>query len=170
MMLRTSQKGFTLVEIIVTLALAAVLVLAIITLNVQSLKVSRLNMVELRASLYVSEALEIGKDLELSNWNHLKTSTCTSASSCHPSIPSAGGAWTLVSGSETLDNSFFTRSVWIEQVERNICTFPNTIVSSGVVCPTPANPDSLKYVASVAWTDDTGTHTQTLEAFLHDLP
>ncbi len=169
--MRTAQKGFTLVEVMVTVILAVGLVLAITALGVQTRKITRLNLVELRASFFASEAIEVAKDLEFSNWNHLKTATCTSAAPCHPVQPSAGGAWTLVAGAETLDN-FFTRSVWIEQVQRLNCapTFPIDIVASGVICPTPANPDTLKYVARVTWNDDSGAHVQRIETYVYNLP
>ncbi len=163
-------SGFTLIEVMVSIGLASIVLLAITSLNVQTHKVTSRNMLDLRASLYLTEALEAAKDLEVSNWNLLKTATCTSIAPCHPSLPSGGGVWTLPSGSEVLD-TIFTRSVWIESVYRNQCTFPNAIVATGgVICPSSSNPGTLKFVATLTWNDSSGPRTQKLETYLYQLP
>ena len=58
------NKGFGLVEVIVSLAIAAVLTVSFLTLVVYAEKVSRKNLDTLRGNMYLSEYAEIVKDLE----------------------------------------------------------------------------------------------------------
>ena len=156
------------VEVIVSIALSLVVIVAITELNLQTIKISQQSMIELRASMYLTEGIEVGKDLELSDagWDKIINTTCISSSLvCHPSI--ASGVWTLVPApipdTVKVDGSIFTQSVWVESVNRtNLCAFPNEIASSGCL-----DPKTKKFVSRVTWTDNQGLHSMQLETYLY---
>jgi len=107
------NKGFSLIEVIVSVAIVAILCISFTALTLQALKVSRINANELKARMYVQELMEVAIDLEQSGdegWTKLSEYTV-----CHPFID--GGKWQLSVGPETID--IYTRSLLVESIDPN---------------------------------------------------
>ncbi len=116
------NQGFLMLELLVSIFVATVLLLAFIALISQSTKLSKSNTDELKADLYARELIEIAKDLEQSNWNGangLITSGCVVGNVCYPHV--SGSVWVLnhTAESPTLAAGF-TRSIYLEQDPSNV--------------------------------------------------
>jgi len=159
-----NSRGFALIEVIVGIGVAGAILAAFSTIAVQTKRVSRTNMRELQATMYLREAIETVKDLEQSNWAELADVGCLAPLMCRPQI--SGGAWTLVSGSETLDGDTLTRSLSWENVFRDQLTFPNVIVET----PGILDPNTKKVTARVTWNTGYAQRTETLETYVYHLP
>lgn len=175
--LQKNQRGFSLVEVVVSIFIASVVIFAITNLNIQTTKISLKNMTELRANLYAMEGIEVGKDLEITDWTKITGATCNSdtpvTSVCKPVMtPSTGGPWSLLPGGPETIDGIFTRSVWVESVYRDRCSpFPTYIQSSGSIClGLGGTPTTKKFVSKVTWNDSSGVRTQRLETYLYHFP
>lgn len=155
------NKGFALIEVLVSTAAGIIILVSFITLATQAKKISRSNSEKLRATLYLREAIEIAKDLEISNWNELSEPSCAAPVSCHPEI--SVSTWQFFANEETLDSGFFRRSLSIFPVYRNQLAFPNEIVLAGGVL----DPDTKKITAAISWLDEFGAKTMNLETYVH---
>ena len=154
-----NMKAFGMIEVLISLAIASIVLLTFTSLNVYNIKISRANTTRLKANMYLQELIEVAKDLEQSDWDAIVNSPCSTA--CHPQIQ--GNAWILVLGAETLENSY-TRSVKFEEVRRDQLAFPNTIVDSGGVI----DPDTKKSIAEISWNDGFQNRTLTLETYVYN--
>jgi prepilin-type N-terminal cleavage/methylation domain-containing protein len=163
----TSKKGFGIIESMVSLSIAAVILLAFLTLVINTVKASRLYSTELKASLYLAEAIEAAKDLEIStDWSVIPDWDAVFAAcspECYPEISS--NKWQFSSGSETLETEF-TRIVTIEGVCRDSVTFPNNIVDCGEPIAVD-DPDTKQVIAEVSWFNGYGNRTLNLETYVY---
>ena len=157
------SKGFAMVEVIISLAIAVILMLAFQTLLWRTARMADFSKNSFLATMYLREAIEITRDLEVSDWGIFPT-TCPSTGSqtFHPI--DTGGAWSLAADEELLDGGKYTRSIVIESVFRNQLAFPNHIVSSGGSC----DDNTKKAKAVIAWNDSSGLHTMDLEAYIYN--
>ncbi len=156
------QEGFAIVETLISIAIIGILLIGFEILISQAIKVNRVNRTELKASLYLQETIEIAKDLELSDWDLLVGSSCTSSNVCHPI--DGGGAWSLANGLEYLDSGDYVRDIYIEDVCRDGSDFPNNIID----CPGLFNdPNTKKVVATVQWNDSYRPRSLSLETYIY---
>ncbi len=159
--LRTkSRNGFLLIETVLGVAIALVFTVAFLASITASQKMSRKNTVDFVAALYLHEAVEAARDLEISDWSEFENPSCAAPAICRLGI--ASGAWTLAPGEETIDG-MFTRSLSISAVERDTLDFPNTIVETGGV----TDPNTKRVNARISWTDNTGARVKTLETYVY---
>jgi len=150
------NRGFGIIEVLVSIAIAATLLTTFSILLVKSSQVNDLNARELKASIYLQELIEITKDLEQSNWSAFDTSLCPSQ--CYP--VASGNSWTLSSGPESLEAGIFNRSLKIEDV----CRDANDKI---IACGTTIDPDTKKIIATVHWND--GSHPDiVLESYAYN--
>lgn len=155
------HKGFALVEAMVGMAISAVLLVSFTALAIESRKAGWTYTHELRARMYLAEAIESAKDLEVSNWGQIISPDCAYPEKCHPEILS--DAWILEAGEEMLDNEIFTRSLSVHEVRRNMLTFPNEIVATGGVL----DPDTKKVKGIISWSDAYGNRILELETYVY---
>ena len=148
------NRGFTMVEVLVSIAIAAVLVSVISFMNFQNIRLSESNILGLQANLYAMEAMEIVRDLEISDWAEFDQCQL----GCHPQLVS--GSWGLYFGDEEINGTPFTRQMVVEDVERG---GDGEIVASG------GTPDSntRKVSVTVSWSDPFGDRDITVETFVH---
>jgi prepilin-type N-terminal cleavage/methylation domain-containing protein len=99
------DKGFSLIEVIVSVAIVAILCVSFTALTLQALRVARINALELKARMYLQEEMEAAIDLEHSNWSGLSCS-----GQCHPEIQD--GKWIISAGQETKEG-LYTRYLTI---------------------------------------------------------
>ncbi len=156
----SDTKAFGMIEVLISLAIASIILVTFTSLNLYNIKISRANITKLKASMYLQELIEVSKDLEQSDWDAIVNSPCSAA--CHPQIQ--GGAWVLISGAETLDSDVYTRSVKFEEVHLDQLAFPNTIVASGGI----VDPNTKKSIAEISWNDCFQNRTLTLETYVYN--
>lgn len=163
------NNGFSIIEAIVGVAIAAVLLVTFLTLIIASRRIMRSNSEELKAALYLREAVEVARDLETSDWDPIagtwtEFASCMTPAICHPQV--SGSIWTLASDSEALDEKY-TRLMIIYPVYRNdIVNFPNEIVASTTVGAV-LDPNTLKVSASISWNGEWGDKERILETYVY---
>lgn len=139
-----NNNGFSVLEVVISTAISAVLLITFLTLIFESKKAGAGSSDDLKAMLYLREAIEVSKDLEKTNWAEIKNSLCAGPEKCHPEI--ASGAWIFVTGEEILENRF-TRKISVFPVYRSSVSFPNEITET----PGILDPNTKKIKASVSW-------------------
>ena len=158
----SNDKGFSIVEALVGITIAALLILTFTALITQTIKINEANMRGMKATMYLQEMIEIAKDLEQSATSTMFVSgwpwPCTT--NCRPEA--VGNAWNLVAGPESLEG-FATRTMAISPVSRDPVTYE---------IETPYNPanesTSTKMVtATITWYDGFQNQTSTLESYLY---
>jgi prepilin-type N-terminal cleavage/methylation domain-containing protein len=154
------DKGFGLIEIIISIALVTIFLLTFTTLTLEAIKISQTNTKELKATMCLQELIEIAKDLEQSNWEEITNSNCYDPNVCHPEIQD--NKWILVPGEENLDG--YQRSLSIEPVYRDQLSFPNIIVSNNGVL----DPDTKKIVTKISWDDGFNPRSLILETYVYN--
>lgn len=137
-----NNGGFAIVEVLVSLAIIAVIIVTFESLIISSAKISRANQSEFQANLYLRETVEITKALELSgNWSLLNMS-CTNSSQCH--FTENGNSWISSIGNEILDG-IYTRSFYIEA----------------------PSADAKKIIVTIIWNNGMRDRTLTLESYAY---
>ncbi len=146
------------VEVIVSIAIASIVVLGFTYMNFQNIRISQHNILNLQANLYAMEAMEIAKALEIpnadpsiSNWDEM--SEC---GKCHPYIHDLDedvSVWKFKEGYEDINNEddekVFTR--WMEII--NVEDAPGLF-------------DSKKITVFVEWSDGLGEHKIKVETYV----
>ena len=149
------KKGFTLVEVLVAMALFMALTVGLIGLTQLSVKASRISRLKVKAMNVLNETMEATMAVRASNFGSL------SEGSYHPEI--VEGKWGLVSGIETVDA--VTRWVEISRVQREISCGGERIcpvVESGGVI----DPVTFKAKAVVTLLENGETIREELESLL----
>jgi hypothetical protein len=164
-------KGFGIIEAVVGIALASVFLTAFATLTMQTIKLNRANINELKADMYLKELIEVAKDLEQSDWPTIANSSCTNLNY----LKIEDGKWNLNSEPDLnieteVQNDGYTRSIKIENVCRDQRT--REILSTGcdpILCDLNLieNQNTKKIIAKIIWND--GTHSpMTLETYIYN--
>jgi hypothetical protein len=160
--IKNSNKGFLIIESVIGITITSVLLMAFTSLAVKSEIISRFNIGEFKASMYLRELVEVSKDVERTDWTAFNDPSCVFPNVCHPEI--SGGVWVFVSGEEVLDNGVYTRSFSVKPVYRDQLTFPNVIVESGGVL----DPDTKKIVANLVWDNGVSSKAINLESYVYN--
>jgi len=157
-----NNKGFSIIEAIVGITLAALLLVAFTALISQTIKINHANTSGLKATMYLQELIEIAKDLEQSATPTIffATGVPSPCINCHPEI--IGGIWNLVSGPEPLEG-FATRTMTISPVSRNPVT--NEIETTYDF--THDSTSTKMATATITWYDGSQSHTSKLETYLY---
>lgn len=153
------------IEVMVSMAIAVVLLGVFVTLVIHTSRISRANALELKGEVYLRELLETSKDVEISDWSGTFATACSSA--CYGQI--SGGKWIFVSGTESLESGKYTRSLSWSPVYRSSASYPNTIVSTGTAGAV-LDPNTRYVTATVSWNSGITTRTQTLSTYIYKMP
>jgi type II secretory pathway pseudopilin PulG len=141
---RFKNKGFGIIEILVSISLAAIVLTAFLNLTWQTVKINQANIKELRARMYLKELIEIAKDLEKSEsgWNLI--TSCSPL--CYPY--DSGSTWALnLSGEkEKLENNTYER--WLSVID--------------------VDQDVKKVVGEIEWHDGFKDRTAKLETYIYN--
>lgn len=155
----SNNKGFSLVEALVGITIAALLIITFTSLITHTIKITQANTKGLKATMYLQELIEIAKDLEQS-----ATSTIfVSGSPCidyHPEV--IGGAWNLIPNPEPLEG-FATRTITISPVSRD----PGTHEIETIYNPANESTSTKMVTATIVWYDGFQNQTSTLETYLY---
>jgi Tfp pilus assembly protein PilV len=145
----SSQRGATLVESIVAIALAGIIITAIVGLVTSAVATSTLSKSRTTATRYSEEGVEVARKNRdrtpwQSFWNTYGPSVCRSAAPCH-----IDSSLNIVSGAG-LSISPFARTVVITDVSAQTCG-----AGSGNYQGQQSNScvDRLKVTVSVTWID-----------------
>ncbi|MBI2040457.1 hypothetical protein HYT18_05310 [Candidatus Microgenomates bacterium] len=133
----TNQKGLSIVELLVTIGLAAILFPALLTGFVAARGGRAQQEQRIQATALVEEAQEAVRQVRESGWEAFVTTVCP----CHPKI--SGSSWILAAGAETTADGF-TRSLTIEDVLRDA---DGNIVTSGGT----DDPSTKKVTTTLSW-------------------
>jgi len=149
------KQGFTLVEVLVGMALLMVLTVGLIGLNQLSAKTSLISKLRVQAMSKLQETMEASMAVRASNFGSL------SEGIYYPQI--SEGKWSFVSGTEVIDG--MERWVEISKVQREVsCGGERVcpIVESGGV----VDPVTFKARAVVKWEEQGEEKQEELESIL----
>ena len=163
----SKNNGFAIVEALISVGIAASLVVTFTTFISKNIKVNYANTKEVKANFYLQELIEVARDLEQSDWSEITAPLCASPNICHTA--SSLGAWQFLAGAENLENKSYSRSVTIEDVYRSVSTFPNTIVDS-TIPGAVLDPNTKKITATISWYDGFQNRSSTLETYVYQMP
>lgn len=155
----SNNKGFSIIEALVGITIAALLILVFTALMTQTIKINNANMRGVKATMYLQEMIEIAKDLEQSATSTIfvSGSPCTN---CHP--VASGDTWNLSPGPESLEG-FATRTITISPVSRD----PSTHEIESIYNPANESTSTKMVTATIAWYDGFQNQTSTLESYLY---
>lgn len=135
------KRGFTVIEILITVAVMGIVFASIMGVVALSIKVSRLNNEAFEANLLMRETFEEVRNFrDNTEWSNNGLDSLSTGTVYHPERTDDG--WIMVSGSET--KGAFSRSVILEEVMRD--SNDDIVDSGGVV-----DPDTCKVNVTVEW-------------------
>lgn len=150
--------GFTIIEIIVVIAVIATVFVAIIGFFIFDSRVAERGQMRLRAVALVEEALEAVRNFrDITDWESAGIATLNTGIDYHPVSSSAG--WDIVSGDENVDN--FVRKIIFEKVSRN----GNDDIES-VYNSLNDDPNTRKVTAVVGWSDRQGNASESITTYI----
>ncbi len=134
-LLKSTNKGQLLVEVLLAIALSAVILPALLTGLFSSNKGKVQEGLRLQAIALLKEAEEIARNVKDTSWSGIATNGIY-----HPEI--SGNSWRLVANSETING--LTRSITISDVRRD---GSGSIVASGGTI----DPSTKKVFSRISW-------------------
>jgi prepilin-type N-terminal cleavage/methylation domain-containing protein len=134
--LHRSEKGQTLVEVLVAIAIAGILLPTLATALAASREGRAQEEERVQAAALLREADEAVRSVREKGWTGFAVN-----GTYRPAV--SGSTWTLTSGAETIGN--FTRQVVVSDAQRN--TSGAIVASGGTI-----DPSTKKVVSTVSWT------------------
>ncbi len=151
----SNRKGFTIIEIIVVIAVIVTAFSAILGFFVFESKVSERGRLRLQAISLAEEGIEAARNFrDNTTWASNGVGILTIGIDYHPAGSSAG--WNMVSGSETING--FSRKINFFRVYRDT---NDNISSSGT-----EDTNTRKVVVLVSWTDRFGITSENINTYI----
>lgn len=147
------NKGFGLLEVVVTIGIVTIFLLGIIQLLNFSLTNVRNNENQSQATNLATEAIEITRQVRDMDW-----SSFSSLDTDNPLHPAYGMEWSLTANCDTVD--IYTRCIDLDRVYRDDVT--GDLVESGGT----EDSDSRKVKATISWTERGDTKSVEIQTFL----
>jgi type II secretory pathway pseudopilin PulG len=149
------QTGFSMIEILVVIALVSTMGVLIIAVSVSNNKLRYINEERTQVLFYSTQALEA---MKLMTWNDLDSGDY--------SVELSGNEWILNSGSQLLDNKY-TRTIGIEDVYRlnssNGHSYGAIVTTGGYL-----DPDTKKIISTIDWYSKAGNNrSEVFQTYLH---
>ena len=157
-MLCATQKGISVIEIVIVVFVATVLLFSIAQVAGISFRISTEKKLELRAGYYAQEGIEALHAMRDESWA-TRIGTLT-ASTTYYVVPTPS-AWTLSASNPGVLDGIFTRTAVTQNVSRDA---NDDIASSGT-----NDPDTKKFTVTVTWGTQTGVHALAVDAYLTNL-
>lgn len=149
------QSGFTIIEIIVVMAVIIVALAAILGFFAFESKVSDRGRMRLKAISLAEEAMEAVRNFrDNAAWSSAGIGSLATGVDFHPASSSAG--WNIVSNSENIEG--FTRKIIFNRVYRDT---NDNISDSGI-----EDSNTRKVTIIVSWTDRQGSTDESLETYI----
>ncbi|MEK7149908.1 MAG: prepilin-type N-terminal cleavage/methylation domain-containing protein [Patescibacteria group bacterium] len=133
-MIFQKKRGQSLIEILVGLGVGAIIIIGVSTLMVSNLKSSLSVKVNQAASSLAQELINSVKSIAESDWR-LVYSNLSKGSAYNYYV--ATSTKSIVPGTETItaENRNFTRSFYVDNVNRDLCSIGDITASSSIACP-----------------------------------
>ncbi len=132
-----NSQGFSLVEVILALAIFMILAVSGVTTVLHSFSVNKLGEEQTNAELYAQEGIEAVRSIKNQGWSNLIADVQTKG------LKTTSGFWEF-NGSTSDTKDKYTRSVLVSAVNRDVS---GNIVDSGGA----TDPDTLKITSNVSW-------------------
>lgn len=155
----STSKAFSLLEVVLSIAIFAIFSLGVTGLIIQGLHQNRLAGDQTIATQYASEGLEASRSIRNQSFDNLSVNAGTG-------LIGVGGIWGFGGVNNTYDNGKYTRVVRVEEVRRDVS---GNIVSSGGTVDT----NTFRIVSTVNWNfTPTRQNSVVLSTYLarYDLP
>jgi prepilin-type N-terminal cleavage/methylation domain-containing protein len=159
------KDGFTLIEILVALALSLILISGIIALLSYSLKVNLIGEHKLQATSYAQEALEAVINIKDNDWPTFAGYQIGKA--YYPVYSGAPPTWSLVQDDAGQVLGIFNRRIFIYNVWRYNPGHPN----EGAIAPdgdpqASIDPDSRRVEVRISWPERGGSKDEILQTYI----
>ena len=143
------KNGFSIIEVIMSIGVASMVVLGFTYINFQNIRISQHNILSLQANLYAMEAMEVAKNMEMSNWGEFDKCESFPGSECYPVVKEDGGEWVWEFVEDESEGVLgdFKRVVLVED---QAGFFP-----------------SKKVTTTISWRDGLGEHDITVETYVY---
>lgn len=167
LLFQNKSKGFYIIEIIISSTIGLIVFTALASLIFYTIKTSRVNKSELKATMYLQEIIEVAKDLEQSeDWDTgqlTKSDSACLTNTCYLDVPQSLNlkTWVISTTPETLDG--YVRSLTVEKVCRN---GSNKIATCDGI--NPEDQKTKKVIATILWNDGFHDRELNLETYLYN--
>jgi len=152
------RQGFTIIEIIVVIAVIATVFIAIIGFFVFDARIAERGQMRLEAVSFAEEALEAVRNFrDTTDWESTGIASLNTGIDYHPVSSSIG--WDIVSGDENIDN--FVRKIVFEKVSRDDNDDIENIYNSS-----NDDPNTRKVTVVVSWSDRQGSASESLKTYI----
>jgi len=154
------QKGFTIVEIIVAIAIIVSALGAILGFFSFEAKVAERERMRLKAISLAEEAMEATRNFRNNTtWSSTGIGNLSVGIDYHPASSSAG--WDIISGIENINE--FSRKIVFNKVSRDA----NSNIES-TYDPNPSNddPNTRKVIVTISWADREGQMSETIKTYI----
>lgn len=152
------QEGFTIIEILVVIAVILAAFTAILGFFTFETKIAERDRMRLAAISLAEEAMEAVRNFrDNTTWASTGISKFSINSNYHPASSSTD--WDIISGSETING--FNRTVVFNKVSRD--TSDNI---ESTYNPVNDSPDTRKVTVTVSWTDRQGGTSEILATYI----
>jgi len=150
------QSGFFLVEVVIASALAAFIIISLLSLSQNTVDISKRSVEKTQASYLLEEGVEAVKTVRDANWSNI--SSLTNGTTYYLSWN--GTNWVISTTPSVIDS--FTRTIVFDAVSRDA---NDDIVSSGGT----VDSRTRKATVTVTWTPKSGVQSETLVFYLSDI-
>ena len=158
---KLNKSGFVLVEVIVGIVVTSIIILTFTRGIFTAITLSQLNRDNLLAQLYISESVEIMRELESSDWSLtwslVSPGNCSITSVCH--FIDTASTWDFIAGDETLDTKFI-RSFYMSDVYRDS---NYEIATTGVL-----DTKTIKVTHQISWMSIRGPKNLVADTFIYN--
>lgn len=151
-----NKSGFSLVEIMVAVAIATVFFLSIYEMIIFANKITANSLRRVEAVNFAQEGIEAVRTIRDSGW---AANIAAVANDTNYYLTISGGKWTITQAPVPLLNAIFTRTIKFYGVNRDVNG--NIIAVGGV-----ADPKTKRVVSNVFWTERGQVYNVSLETYI----
>ncbi len=155
---KNSNKGFSLVEVVVASAIISIITFSIVSAASKGLALSQRALHQTQASYILEEGAEAVKTIRDASWTNI--SALTIGTTYYLAYNNTTNTWSLSTSANTID-SFFTRKVQLSEVNRDA---NDDIASTGTV-----DTRTKKVDVNVSWLSSGTTVSKTLSFYITDI-
>lgn len=153
-----NKEGFTIIEIIVVIAVIVMVFVAIIGFFIFDARVAERGQMRLKAISFAEETVEAVRNFrDRTGWESTGISSLNTNIDYHPVSSSAG--WDIVPGDENIDN--FVRKIVFEKVSRDINDDIESMYNSN-----NDDPNTRKIIVIVGWSDRQGSASESITTYI----
>ncbi len=153
-----SKKGFTIVELMIAIAIIVIVFLTILGFFIFDVRVADRSRMRLKAISLDEEAFEAVRNFRNNNsWDVSGIGTLIPGVDYYPA--SSSGGWNIILGNENIDG--FIRTIIFDRVSRDI----NDNIEN-TYNPINDDPETRKVRVVVSWTDRYGSTNESLTTYI----